>query len=111
MRDNFSGPRSTLVEPRVPVEEVRVPLGVAQDLVYRRIDTIGVHAHRIGNLRIFRLSEAGLWDRPPELTKRGWLMKNDTRFHRRTSGSETFFVGHLRGILLDKPVGTFSRAK
>lgn len=48
-------------EPWVSVDEVSGHLGVAKDTIYRRIETRGLPAHRVGRLWKFKPSEVDAW--------------------------------------------------
>lgn len=68
-RDRLREPRATLENtlmsagPWVAVGDVACHLGVSHDTVYRSIDGKGLHAHKLGRLWKFKLSEVDEWVR------------------------------------------------
>lgn len=52
-----------MTEPWSSVDEVVKHLGVAQDSIYRWIESRGLPAHKIGRLWKFKLSEVDEWVR------------------------------------------------
>jgi excisionase family DNA binding protein len=52
-----------MTEPWSSVDEVAKHLGVAQDSIYRWIESRGMPAHKIGRLWKFKLSEVDEWVR------------------------------------------------
>ena len=52
-----------MTEPWSSVDEVAKHLGVAQDSIYRWIESRGLPAHKIGRLWKFKLSEVDEWVR------------------------------------------------
>jgi len=55
-----------MTEPWSSVDEVVKHLGVAQDSIYRWIESRGLPAHKIGRLWKFKLSEVDEWVRAGE---------------------------------------------
>ncbi|MCL2830254.1 MAG: helix-turn-helix domain-containing protein [Betaproteobacteria bacterium] len=52
-----------MTEPWSSADEVVTHLGVAQDSIYRWIESKGLPAHKIGRLWKFKLSEVDAWVR------------------------------------------------